>query len=281
MRMGNGLSSTGSFSRLTLRRAVHRHSNRADEPDRLIIIMGIYDRDYYRSPSGRGGFGTFDAWTVTTWLIAVNVAVFVLDLMLSHLLREWGFFSLFTAVYNYQVWRFITFQFLHENITHIFFNMLALYFFGPLVESYLGARRYLAFYLICGIGGALGYILLNSIGLLRDGPETALIGASAGIFGVLIGAAKIAPDARVMLMFPPVPMKLKTMAWVFIGIAVYTVFSNGYNAGGEAAHLGGAVVGFILIRKEGWLDFVNFRRSRMKYGGRRVAYKDWSKDLNR
>jgi len=248
--------------------------------------MGIYDRDYYRSPP-RGGFGSFSMMTVTTWLIIINVAVFLLDQMSHQLLTDIGCFALPEAVQGLQFWRFITFQFLHANVTHIFFNMLSLYFFGPIMESYLGSRRYLAYYLICGIAGGFSFMLLSYFGVLPIAPADippeyrGLVGASAGIFGILIGAARVAPDARVMLMFPPIPMKLKTMAWVFVAIAAYTVFTSGNNAGGEAAHLGGAVVGFLLIRNERLLDFVYLRRPRMSFGGRRAQYKDWSKDYDR
>jgi membrane associated rhomboid family serine protease len=245
--------------------------------------MGIYDRDYIRS-SPRGGFGSFSMMTVTTWLIIINVAVFLLDQMLGgnqfHVgpLTALGCFAMPEAVQGLQFWRFITFQFLHANISHIFFNMLSLYFFGPMMEAYLGPRRYLAYYLICGIAGGVSFMLLTYLGIIEGG---FLVGASAGIFGILIGAARFAPDARVMLMFPPIPMSLKTMAWVFVAIAAYTVFTSGYNAGGEAAHLGGAVVGFLLIRNERLLDFVYLRRPRMSFGGRRAQYKDWSKDYDR
>jgi membrane associated rhomboid family serine protease len=243
--------------------------------------MGIYDRDYYRQPSVRGGFAEMRVWSVNTWLIVINVIVFLLDQSMNGALTILGYFSFTTAIIHLQLWRFITFQFLHANVQHIFFNMLSLYFFGPIVEAYLGTRRYLAFYLISGIGGGLGYIALYYLGFLQGDPRTPLVGASAGIFGVLIGAAQIAPDVRVMMMFPPIPMRLKTMAWVFIGIAIYTVYSNGNNAGGQAAHLGGALIGFILIRNTRWLDFVFLRRSGMFSNGRRVERKDWSNDFDR
>ena len=77
---------------------------------------------------------------------------------------------------------FITFQFLHANGEHILFNMIALFFFGPLIESFLGARRYLAFYLICGIAGAVSYLGLWSAHILIGNSYEPLIGASAGIF---------------------------------------------------------------------------------------------------
>jgi membrane associated rhomboid family serine protease len=185
-----------------------------------------------------------------------------------------GYFSAVKAIHHLQVWRFITYQFLHANVSHIFFNMLALYFFGPLIESYLGSRKYLAFYLLCGIAGAVMYLVLWQLGLLGDtGPYTQLIGASAAIFGVLIAAARVAPDSTVMLFFPPIPMKLKVLAWIMIGIAVYTIFTSGDNAGGEAAHLGGAALGAFLIWQPQLLDvFTMWPRKKRK---RRFFGDDW------
>src|SRR5205814_1372266 len=146
----------------------------------------------------------------------------------------------------------------------------ALYMFGPMIESYLGRWRYLAFYLICGIGGAVSYLVLWQAHVLVGYPWVPLVGASAGIFGILIAASRVAPDTTVMLMFPPIPMRLKTMAWVFVGIALFTVFTNGKNAGGEAAHLGGAILGYVLIANPRVLDvfdFAKMRQPRMRYRG--------------
>jgi rhomboid family protein len=244
--------------------------------------MGIYDRDYYRDDQQTTGFAALQMWSITIWLIVINIAVYVIDQASHGQLSDWGYFSQATAVNGLQIWRFITFQFLHDlnNLGHIFFNMLALYFFGPIVENYLGPRKYLAFYLICGIGGTLAYMVLNLAGFFSGGPETALVGASAGIFGVLVGAATVAPNVTVLMMMI-IPMRLRTAAWVMVAIAAYTVFSNGFNAGGQASHLGGALVGLILIHNDRLLDFANFRRSRLKYGGRRASFRDWSKDLDR
>jgi membrane associated rhomboid family serine protease len=154
--------------------------------------------------------------------------------------------------------------------------MMALYFFGPLVEYYLGARRYLAFYLLCGMAGGAAYLLLWAVGahaqdprwILIVDPRTPLVGASAGIFGILIAAARIAPDARVMLLFPPIPMRLRTLAWVLLGLAAYTVIFHGANAGGQAAHLGGAAVGAVLIQFPRALNIFkfSFRRPAPQYG---------------
>jgi membrane associated rhomboid family serine protease len=231
--------------------------------------MGLADREYVRNPS-RPPVGVMQMWSVTTWIIVINVAVFVLNLFLFTIridpqarvgyrvpvLWELGYFSVATAIGHLQVWRFITFQFLHAGLTHILFNMFALYFFGPLIEAYLGRRRFLAFYLLSGVGGGLMYVVLWALGFFGAGPNASnvpLVGASAGIFGVLVAAARIAPDATVLI-YGSIPMRLKTMAWVMIGIAVFTIFTGGNNAGGEAAHLGGAAIGFLLISNPRWLN---------------------------
>src|SRR5579884_2398963 len=128
--------------------------------------MGIYDRPYYnQSRGGNSAINTMRLWSVTTWLIVINIAVFVGDRFTNGLLTDWGYFSADTAIYHAQAWRFISFQFLHAGLEHIFFNMLALYFFGPFIERYLGSTRYLAFYLLCGIAGAVMYLALWGVGL--------------------------------------------------------------------------------------------------------------------
>jgi membrane associated rhomboid family serine protease len=186
-------------------------------------------------------------------------------------IEQLGYFSYVTAIQHFQLWRFITFQFLHANFAHILFNMFSLYMFGPLIESYLGRRRFLGFYLLSGIGGAVMYVVLLGLGFFGRDPRAGavpLVGASAGIFGVLIAAARVAPHATVLI-YGSIPMKLKTMAWVLIAIAAFTIFSHGVNAGGEAAHLGGAAVGFLLISNPRWLNLFeagyHSGRQRMTY----------------
>jgi len=144
-----------------------------------------------------------------------------------------------------------------------------LYMFGPMIENFLGRRKFLFFYLLCGVGGGVMYLLLLKLGILDVSPYTPLIGASAGIFGVLIAAARLAPREEVLI-FGIISAKLRTVA---IGLMVYAVISlfsaqiaamliqigfpqpellkllmsAGSNAGGEAAHLGGAVAGLLLM----------------------------------
>jgi membrane associated rhomboid family serine protease len=221
-------------------------------------------------------------WSVTTWLIAINVAVFILNGLIAVVytlpdgrqlptrpIENWGYFSVATAIFGGQVWRFITFQFLHGGLFHLAFNMIALYFFGPMVEYYLGARRYLLFYLLCGMAGTVGYMLLwaasASTGVeLIQSSVVPLVGASAGIYAILIAAARIAPDTIVMI-YGIIPMRLRALAWIVLAFAVYIIVRQGPNAGGEAAHLGGAVLGLLLIRNPHWLNFANWR-PRRHYG---------------
>jgi MFS family permease len=152
--------------------------------------------------------------------------------------------------------------------------MIGIYFFGPLVEQYLGKKRFLAFYLLCGIFGAVMYLVLNLggyivldvmnldvnvPGLLFNDTRTPLVGASAGVFGILLAGAFLAPNVRVLVFFF-LPMQLSTMAYLLVGMALFTVVFGGNNAGGEAAHLGGAAAGWFFIRNPrhltGFFDFL-------------------------
>lgn len=225
--------------------------------------MAFENRDYAApgrfGGAGRGfGGGTTgpSGWTVTTWLIVINCAVFLLGGVLGGSARadaadpnRWGFFSVNKAIWGLEVWRFFTYQFLHANFFHLLFNMIGLYFFGPLLERELGRRPFLAFYLLCGVSGALVASALGTLpGLGIMHPDAGLVGASGSLFGILAACAVRFPDLRVQLLFPPIPMTMRTMALVFLGIAALSVTVGSRNAGGEAAHLGGALLGFLLVR---------------------------------
>lgn len=186
---------------------------------------------------------------VTKWLLGICVAVYFADMVwFKGAIRDFGCFAVASAFGEFRVWEFFTFQFLHASVGHLLFNGIGLYFFGPIMERWWGPRRFLVFYLLCGAAGAFFFSLLGLVGLLPHAGG-ALVGASAGIYGILIGTAVIAPDARVHLLFPPVEMSMRTFALCLMGLAVFMIFSNwNKNAGGEAGHLGGAVLGFVLVR---------------------------------
>jgi membrane associated rhomboid family serine protease len=253
--------------------------------------MGLYDREYIRiGPRSGSSLGSLRFISFNSWIIIVNVAVFVVQAFLPKYLTPfgpmdvvgiYGHFSTAQGFFHYEVWRLVTFQFLHANVTHLFFNMFGLWVFGGMVESYLGFKRYGAFYLVCGICGGLMYLLLNILGhligpvpgLLVNNPATPLVGASAGVFGVIVACAFIAPNAIVQLIFPPIPLKMRTMAYGYVAIAAGSLILGSSNAGGEAAHLGGAIAGYFFVRNAHLLrDFFDvFDDSRRGKGGRRAG----------
>jgi membrane associated rhomboid family serine protease len=197
----------------------------------------------------------------------------------ADVLFAYGHFSTFevaTWAGGIEFWRFLTFQFLHANIMHIFFNMLGLYMFGAMVEDHLGPKKYVAFYLTCGIFGGFLYLVLNLAGqflsipgVLINDTRTPLIGASAGVFGVIMACAKIAPNTVVQLILPPVPLKMRTMAYAYVGISFASLLLGTNNAGGEAAHIGGAIAGYFFIRNSHLLrDFFDVFTDSRRPGGR-------------
>jgi len=246
--------------------------------------MGIHDRDYNRSGSGMGGpprsgghgmLVRSPGWSVNTWVIAINVAVHILALTIFWpAFYNIGQLTVHDGFQRLEVWRLITFQFLHSpaSIWHLGMNMFGLWIFGPMVEQYLGGKKYLAFYLICGLAGGVMFVALNVLGaftpinILSDGFNTPLVGASAGVFGVIVACAHIAPNQTVQLLFPPIPMKLKVFAYGYVGLALFQLLAGSNNAGGEAAHIGGAIAGFYFIRNSHHLlDFFDiFGDSRTK-----------------
>lgn len=226
--------------------------------------------------------------SVTNTLIIICIAVFILGILVqmpalfgvpyegaqpSSVAEIFGACSFYTAFMKGQVWRLITYQFVHANMGHILFNMWALYFFGPAVEREFGAKKFLLYYLICGMAGALCSVVLAGTGLYMSIPDTPaaqhlcqvlaahdgydglvqpwqmvpLVGASASIYGVMIATAFLYPDVRIQLLFPPVVLKLRTFALGVIGIATVTILFNLSNAGGEAGHLGGILMGAMIM----------------------------------
>jgi membrane associated rhomboid family serine protease len=188
----------------------------------------------------------------------------------------WGHFSTSRGFLRFEVWRLVTFQFVHANWIHLAFNMLGLYIFGGLVEAYLGAKRYAAFYLVCGIFGGLMYLVLNLLGsvlsvqlpgVLFNLPTMPLVGASAGVFGVIMAAAYFEPRMILQLIFPPVRLRMRTAAYIYVGMAAANLLFGGPNAGGDAAHLGGAIAGAFFVRRPHLLrDFFDVWRDSRRPG---------------
>jgi len=234
--------------------------------------MGLADRDYQRVPSHQayGGMpkqpSRLGGCPVVKWLLISNIAVFFLDMMIKGQLWSWGHFSVGLGVEQFQFWRLLTFQFLHADGNHLLANMLGLFFFGHFVERWWGSRKFLVFYLATGVAGALLYMVLFYVGWFGKDPipiggellsasYIPLVGASAGIFGILVGVALLAPNLKVFLFFI-LPMSMRTFAIGALVFSTFMILSNGNNAGGEAGHLGGAILGFILMKKPRLLSFI-------------------------
>ena len=133
----------------------------------------------------------------------------------------------------------VTHMFNHANEPHLFFNMLTLFFFGPNVERVWGPKKFLFFYLACGLGSLALHILL--------GGNTIVVGASGAISGVLLSFAYLFPNAKIMLLIPPIPMKAKYLVGILLAVDLYLGLSGTRTGIAHFAHLGGALMGGLLI----------------------------------
>jgi membrane associated rhomboid family serine protease len=147
----------------------------------------------------------------------------------------------------YKPWTLITYFFAHEDIFHILFNLLFFYWFGRLVVEYLGARRLVALYLLGGIAGGLAYMLIYNLlpYFQADVAVSRMLGASAAAFSVAVGASTLLPNYTFHLLFLG-PIRIKYIAFFYIVLSLAQ--SIGPNAGGNLAHLGGAVIGYLFIK---------------------------------
>ena len=133
----------------------------------------------------------------------------------------------------------VTHMFNHAHIPHLFFNMLSLFFFGPNVERMWGPRRFLFFYLVCGLGSLLLHITI--------GGNSAVVGASGAIAGVLLAFAYLFPNAKIMLLIPPIPIKAKYLVAMLLAFDLYMGITNSNTGIAHFAHIGGALAGAGLI----------------------------------
>jgi len=178
----------------------------------------------------------------------------------------------------------VTHMFMHGGILHLFFNMYALYIFGQVLENVWGPKRFFIYYIICGLGAALTHetviafqynhllqnlspenlqIVLNKgTAYLREGKvftdesmkslqillNTPTVGASGAVFGILLAFGVLFPNTQLMLIFPPIPIKAKYVVLVYGGIELYLALTQPGSNIAHAAHLGGMLFGYLLIR---------------------------------
>jgi membrane associated rhomboid family serine protease len=174
---------------------------------------------------------------MTKWagrLIAANIAVFILTMSSQHLVSAFAFVPALVAE---RPWTLLTYMFLHGGLAHLFFNMIALFFFGPRVEARIGSRNFLYLYFLSGLGGSIFSLILA--------PNAAVVGASGAVFGVLLAFARFWPRERIYLwMVLPVQAR-----WLVVGLAFLSIYS-GFGGGGSIAHfahLGGFAGGWLFL----------------------------------
>jgi len=148
-------------------------------------------------------------------------------------------------------WQLLTYGLLHGGIGHLFFNMFALYMFGLPIEAAWGTKRFVVFYVICVFGAGLTQLVTTAV----TGGTYPTIGASGGVFGLLLAFGMMYPNQRILLLIPPVPIRAK---YFVVGYGLLTLFFGVTGtAGGIAhfAHLGGMLFGFLLIMYWGSRDY--------------------------
>ena len=136
-------------------------------------------------------------------------------------------------------WQLVTYMFLHADFYHIFFNLFALWIFGQALEQLWGTKRFLIYYFLTGIGAGIIQLFVSS---------GYTIGASGAVFGILLGFGMMYPNRRIMLLFPPIPIKAKYFVGFYGALELFNGLTRVDSGIAHFAHLGGLLVGFILIK---------------------------------
>ncbi len=190
---------------------------------------------------GRMAFSGFQLTPTVKYLLIANVAIFFLQQIIPNVLEQWGAFNTPLAVNQLQIWRFVTYMFLHGGVSHVLFNMLGLWMFGTQIEALWGQRTFTLYYFVCGIGGA---ILYGLFGLLGIGGGW-MLGASGAIMGLLLAYGMTYPDNLIFIM-GILPIKAKYMVILYGMMDLLSIPKNDGVA--NLAHLGGLLAGFIFIQ---------------------------------
>ena len=186
-------------------------------------------------------------------LLIINVLIFAATKLLPIGPQIMHYCALWVDMTPFRTYQFVTYMFLHADVEHLFFNMFALWMFGRTLEYELGSKRFLVYYMICGIGAAL---IQAGIAWAMDEPMT-LVGASGAVMGLLLAFGVMHPTAVIMLLFPPIPMKAK---WFVIVYGIIELLLGWRGSGNVAhfAHVGGMLWGLLLLywwRRRGIIRF--------------------------
>jgi len=180
---------------------------------------------------------------ITKLLIAANIAVFLLQAAGGGLVETW--FALWPPGHGFGIWQLVTYGFLHGSLAHIFFNMLALYMFGSDIERLFGSPFFLRYYFACVVSAALcQLVLISSAG----GPPFPTLGASGGVYGLLLAFGIYYPRRMVMLIFPPIPMQARFFVILFAAVELVLGVTGTQAGVAHFAHLGGMLGGWLMIQ---------------------------------
>ena len=191
---------------------------------------------------------------VTRALLAANIAVYLAQGFADESLVVW--FALwpfgspaFTGPETpagFLPWQLVTYSFLHGNALHLLVNMLGLYMFGSEVERVLGGRRMVTYYLVSVLTAALAQLIMSA---LASGPPYPTVGASGGVFGLLLAYGMFFPHRMVMLIFPPIPMPARVFVIFYAALELYLGVTGTQAGVAHFAHLGGMLGGFLMLRR--------------------------------
>lgn len=176
-------------------------------------------------------------------LLAINAFVFLVDEMIfHHQLEAW--FALWPLGGGFQPWQVLTYSVLHASFLHIFFNMWGVWMFGAELEQVWGSRRLAQFYVASVVAAGLTQLLVNA----AMGSPYPTVGASGGLFGILMAYGMLFPNRRVAMLLPPVEMKASTLVLVYGGLELFLGVTGLQGGVAHFAHLGGMLGGWLTLR---------------------------------
>ena len=179
---------------------------------------------------------------MTQALIVINAIAFLLQNVLSNALI--GSLALWPLGSNFMPWQIVTYAFLHGSLTHLLFNMFGVYMFGSDLERVWGSRRFLIYYMVCAITAAIAQLIVA----LVTGAVYPTVGASGGVFGLLLAFAMVFPKRVIMPLFPPIPMRAPIFVAIY-GVLELVLGVTGTQAGvAHFAHLGGMAGGYLWMK---------------------------------
>jgi membrane associated rhomboid family serine protease len=179
---------------------------------------------------------------VTQALLLTNVAAFCINYFAGPALTV--LFALWPLGHGFLPWQVVTYSFLHGDALHLFFNMLGLWMFGAELERVWGVKRFVQFYFASVLTAAMAQLVVT--GLM--GSVFPTVGASGGLFGLLLAFGMMFPNRIIMPLFPPIPMKARTFVAIFGGLELLFGVTGTVSGVAHFAHLGGMLGGFLMIR---------------------------------